>query len=668
MAETTFHRLRGIQEILVISLSCIGDVLLTTPVLRVLKDHFPDARITMLAGKTSHEIVRAHPLVDTALIFDNKGAHRDNAGKARLIRELRATKYDLVVDLRNSAIPYFLRTRFRITAHRAHLKNRNVTGRHAIDRHLDVLALHGFPITTRTMLLEIPEDTAAHVKQLMEDAGLFGHGPVIGVYPGAGSPYKLYPSDKFAHALQEIAKLSPDARFVAVGGPDDAGPAAAVTAPLGGRAADFSGKLNILETAAAVSNCDLFISNDSGPMHIAAALEVPTVALFGPTDAHRYGPRGSAHRIVWHREPCNPCKFPECGRDTCIDGIPESDIVRAAAELLNISADEHAAPAPQPADLAVIIVSYKTRDLLEKCLASIFNDPCDLSLQVIVADNNSGDGAPDMVREKFPDVLLFDNKENLGYSAANNQGIRAANARHYLLLNPDTEVNAAALAAMAGFLDRHPAVGAAGCQLLNTDGTHQESFFHFPVPLSRYFEHEAFYPAVAHRLLRLPPAAPRIDEPGAQRVDIIKGACLMINGRAMDEVGLLDEDSFLYADDIDWCLRARRMGWDAYLLTHHSITHHGYASTDQETYITIVSSRRSALLLYRKHYPRVIYAIWALFIFLEIIYKYLLNGLRIRTGRNDRKTKDKFRAYKVLLREITRGSGRDNGSPATGCD
>jgi hypothetical protein len=649
MSESRFHRLGPVREILLISLSCIGDVLLTTPVMRVLKDNFPDARLTVLAGGTSHELMQAHELVDRALVFDNKDVHKGMAGKARLVRMLWQYRFDLVVDLRNSAIPYVLRTRKRITSHQAHMRNRDAQGRHAIDRHLDVLRLYGFPITTRRMLITVPDEVAARVTQMMADRGLRDC-PVFGIYPGAGSPYKQYPSPLFKEAVAQLGALYPDAKFVLVGGPDDARAAATVAEAAPGRCADFSGKINILETAAVIRRCNLFISNDSGPMHIASALDVPTVAIFGPTDAHRYGPRCNVSRIVWRREACNPCKTPECGHDSCIGSIPPADIVSAAAEVLNGPSQDPAGK-KNLADLSVVIVSYKTRDLLDKCLDSVVNRPTELTLQVIVVDNNSGDGTVEMVRDKYPAVTLIDNKDNTGYSVANNQGVRASGARHVLLLNPDTESNPSALEAMVKFLDRHETVGAVGVQLLNTDGSLQESHFNFPAPMSRYVENMKWYPEVSQKLLRLSPSGPCIREHGARRVDIIKGACLMCRGEALERVGLLDENSFLYADDIDWCMRARRSGWDAYLLSNQTLLHHGWASTSQETYLTIVSSRRSAMLLYRKHYPALFVSFWTLFIFLEILYKYLLNGLRVKSGRADRAAQDKFKAYRDLINE-----------------
>jgi GT2 family glycosyltransferase len=305
-------------------------------------------------------------------------------------------------------------------------------------------------------------------------------------------------------------------------------------------------------------------------------------------------------------------------------------------------------------DLAIIIVSYKTRELLDRCLASIFAGGYPFSYRVTVVDNASNDGTPEMVVGKYPDVLLIRNNHNTGYSVANNQGIRKSDSRHILLLNPDTEVNADALTAMARFLDAHAHVGIVGCQLLNSDGSPQTSWFDFPVPLSRYFGKTPLYPRLARLALKINDKQPEINENGARRVDIVKGACLMIRRTTANQVGLLDENSFLYADDIDWCIRTRRKGWDSYALTNHTIIHHGYASTDQEPYLTITSSRRSALYLYRKHYPFPFVAMWSLFIYMEILYKMLLYGARIRMGRHDEKTLSRHKAYRELAVDIFR--------------
>ena len=313
-------------------------------------------------------------------------------------------------------------------------------------------------------------------------------------------------------------------------------------------------------------------------------------------------------------------------------------------------------------DLAIIIVSYKTRDLLDRCLASIFSGNYPFSYQVVVVDNASGDGTPEMVVGKYPEVLLIRNDRNNGFSMAKNQGIRRTDSRHVLLLNPDTEVEPETLISMTRFLNGHPHVGTVGCQLLNSDGSFQTSWFGFPIPMSRFFENRSLYPRVSHYLLGIKDMHPGIDEDGARRVDIVKGACMMIRRETINQVGLLDENSFLCADDIDWCIRTRRKGWETYVLTSHNMLHHGYASADQEPYLTITSSMRSELYLYRKHYPVTFVAAWSFFVYLEVLYKYLLNGVRIRSGRDDEYTRARFMAYREMAGGIFRVRDRAGGT------
>ncbi len=323
----------SVSSILLITLSCIGDVVLTTPVMRVLKETYPAAKLTVAAGPTAAPILNRHEWVDRLVIFENKGKHKGAKGAARLALELRAHKYDIVVDLRNSMIPYLVRARRRITSHKAHLKNQNNLSRHAIDRHLDVLETAGMTVTGRDMKITIPGDVDEKVAAFMRERNLSGPG-LIAVSPGAGSAYKLYPVEKYAAAI-EILNNGGDYRFVAIGSEADSMFCDPLVKAVGPRAASVAGQLDILELAAFLRRCDALIANDSGPMHIGAAVGVPTVAVFGPTNAERYGPRGPLHRIVWHREKCNPCKTPECGRDSCIGDIPPESVADAAKDVLN---------------------------------------------------------------------------------------------------------------------------------------------------------------------------------------------------------------------------------------------------------------------------------------------------------------------------------------------
>lgn len=301
-------------------------------------------------------------------------------------------------------------------------------------------------------------------------------------------------------------------------------------------------------------------------------------------------------------------------------------------------------------DLAIIIVSYKTKALLDKCLESVFRDDVKFSFEVILVDNVSDDGTVEMAREKYPLVKVIANDKNVGFSAGNNIGVRNSESRNILLLNPDTEVNGPALEKLVDFLDRHEHVGIVGPRLLNTDGTLQDSWFRFPMLFGGLFGE--FRSRAAMALLGIKENHPEIEEAGVKRVDVIKGACLMIKRKAMEEAGLMDENSFLYAEDTDLCIKTWKNAWDVYALYEQTIVHHGHASTDQKPYITIVSSRRSAVYLHKKHYARPIAFLWNSLVYLEVFYKYFLFRSRASKSGNNVRVQESFRAYNDLVKEV----------------
>lgn len=320
------------HNILLISLSCIGDVILTTPVIKSLKDNFPGVRLTVVSGPTAAPLLSRHELVDAVIVCNNKAEHRGLWGIAKLCMTLRKKKFDMVVDLRNTAIPYFMRTRYRVTSYRAHIKNRGNDSKHAIDRHLDVLESAGIPPTTRNMVVTIPQEVATSTQAFLEKKGLVGK-TLIAVYAGAGSPYKIYPPRLMVETLKQLS--SPETYFLLIGSDSDRDICTEIAGAVGDNIMPLAGELNILETGGLLARCRILISNDSGPMHLGVALGIPTVGIFGPTNAERYGPRGGMHRIVWRRESCNPCKQPECNEESCIGRISPDEISAAARELLS---------------------------------------------------------------------------------------------------------------------------------------------------------------------------------------------------------------------------------------------------------------------------------------------------------------------------------------------
>ena len=262
-------------------------------------------------------------------------------------------------------------------------------------------------------------------------------------------------------------------------------------------------------------------------------------------------------------------------------------------------------------DLSIIIVNWNTRDLLAQCLESVISsqisvarhkgaelmtDDWLLTTEVFVVDNASTDGSAAMVRERFPQVRLIENSENVGFAQANNRAIRESSGRYVLLLNPDTEVHPGALASLLALMDTHPQAAAAGPRLLNPDGALQPSCHPMLTPWREFWRllflerirRRATYD-VARWNLRTP-----------RQVEVIKGACLMLRREALDQVGLLDERYFIYTEEMDLCYRLRQAGWELYWVPEAQVVHYGEGSTQQVAEAMYVQLYRSKVQFHRK--------------------------------------------------------------------
>lgn len=225
-------------------------------------------------------------------------------------------------------------------------------------------------------------------------------------------------------------------------------------------------------------------------------------------------------------------------------------------------------------DLSIVIVNWKVKDLLEKCLQSIFKETKNISFEVFVVDNNSEDGSIEMVREKFPQVNLTASMENLGFAKGNNLAIKKSRGRYVLLLNPDTEILENALEKIVRFMDEHLECGIAGCKLLNPDLSLQSSVRSFPDISSQIFIllklHHLFpYSKAMYKYL-----AHNFDYEKTQEVDQVMGAFMMIRREVLDKIGLLDENFWIWFEEVDFCKRAKTVGWKILYTPEAKIIHH----------------------------------------------------------------------------------------------
>jgi GT2 family glycosyltransferase len=230
-------------------------------------------------------------------------------------------------------------------------------------------------------------------------------------------------------------------------------------------------------------------------------------------------------------------------------------------------------------DLSVIIVSYNTRELLMNCLRSIRDCSKEAAIEILVVDNNSGDGSADSVERDFQEVRLIRNRENTGFAAANNQALHEATGRYLMLLNSDTLVHAGAFRELIAFMDAHRQAGYCGPKLLNDDGTHQPSAKRFPTLWSRSFSMVGLaqrYPESRHCLdLHISKGS---DAPF--QTDWVTGACLVVRREAFEAVGLMDEGYFLYFEETDWCRKMVSAGHAGWYVPAAKVTHLGGRSVE----------------------------------------------------------------------------------------
>lgn len=263
-------------------------------------------------------------------------------------------------------------------------------------------------------------------------------------------------------------------------------------------------------------------------------------------------------------------------------------------------------------DLSIIIVNWNTKDLLARCLDSIFCHLPSATTEIIVVDNGSTDGSSDMVKKNYPGVKLMAHDQNLGFARANNIGIKQSKGCYLCLLNSDTQVLDDCFDRMINYLENHPAIGILGPKILSPDLQVQRSCMAFPTlwnSLCRALALDSLFPGskrfggylmtyFAHDSIR--------------QVDIINGCCWLVRRAALTRVGLLDEQFFMYGEDMDWCRRFHQAGWQVVFYPHAQIIHYGGASSAQLPVKFYIEMRRANLQYAQKYHSKIFYIFFLL--------------------------------------------------------
>jgi len=246
--------------------------------------------------------------------------------------------------------------------------------------------------------------------------------------------------------------------------------------------------------------------------------------------------------------------------------------------------------------LSIIILNWNGGQVLQDCLASIYDHPASLSFEVIVVDNASTDGSPERATARFPQVRLLRNERNLGFAAGNNRGMAVARGRYFLFLNNDTLVLDGALDALVAEAQAHPEAGIIGPKLLNPDGSLQRSCGTFPGLLTEFLDQ-----TMLHRLFPLYKMGYRAYQ-APREVDWVTGACMLVRREVYEQIGGLDEGFHMFLEDVDWCLRARQAGWKVWYTSRARVVHLKGHSSQPVLPRMLVEDQRSAYRFFRKHY------------------------------------------------------------------
>lgn len=347
----------NIHSILLIQLGDIGDVVLSFPAIRALREHFPDAGLFVAVREKARELIVDCQWADGVISIkqDQRPLPAEIRCQADFFRRLRQHRFDLCINLKpgdRSAILSLLagaRQRICFYAHDGKLWQNRVSthlnlldypvGQYVADYYSSLLAAYGIEIRHPRPEMKVPEERRQAVERLLESEGVPGDRPIVAVQPFSLWQYKEWGRDKY---LQLIRRLTAkyELSVAITGSPDEAARASSLAGDCGPSVYNLAGKTSIGMLTALLQASSLFIGVDSAGMHLAAAVDTPTVTIFGPSSAASWAPRGAHHRIVHCNLPCLPCRQKGCnGKEVsrCLDILPVEEVMAAVeAQLENL--------------------------------------------------------------------------------------------------------------------------------------------------------------------------------------------------------------------------------------------------------------------------------------------------------------------------------------------
>ena len=352
---------RAVKKILIIKLDHIGDVLLATPVFHNLHEQYPEAEIDILVGSWSRPIIENIPYLNRIWEYDssffcrssNEPAAHSTPDLIELVNQIRKRKYDLVVELRGdlltAVIAPFSFSRYRIARATLQIKDKidkifrynSSRSKHEVDRNLHLLEHYGIEVKTRQIFFDIPEEKKSWARCFL-DGTIDNSKDLVAIHPGSPAALKRWSFDNFSELADNLIK-GKSVQIIFVGTEDEKPIIDEIQSKMRYDSINLAGQTDLQELGAILQNCVLFIGNDSAPMHIASAVGIHTIGLFGPSSPERFGAYGE-HCYALRKTNCPPCMAEKCKIGIkCIDEISVKDVLELIDTIFSISNQEDVA-------------------------------------------------------------------------------------------------------------------------------------------------------------------------------------------------------------------------------------------------------------------------------------------------------------------------------------
>jgi heptosyltransferase-2 len=340
------------KRILIVRTDRVGDVLLSTPVIKALRDKYPFAYIAMMVGPYTKDIIEGNPYLDEVIIYDKDILHKSGFSSIRFSQSLKKKRFDLALVLhptnRAHLVTFFAGIRKRIGYNRKlgflltnRIKHTKQLGeKHELEYNLDLLSYINIEAKDKSLFMPIRPEAENSIEALLSQDGINKSDRLIAIHPGASCPSKIWPNERFAQVADKLIDRY-GVKVLIIAGPKDIALAQNVMQRMRHPAVNLAGKVSLSQLASALKRCSLFISNDSGPVHIASSVCVPVISIFGRNQKglspKRWGPVGEKDKVIHKEVGCIECLAHNCKKDfACLKAITVDEVLKVADSILNI--------------------------------------------------------------------------------------------------------------------------------------------------------------------------------------------------------------------------------------------------------------------------------------------------------------------------------------------